>query len=143
MHYDVIYHPFPINSQYLKTWGVGSPALNVFPTENLIQTNSNGFFLKLFTVHEVVSVLCALRCHGLDAILDRPGTLCLNLMCSVFSSGSWYLFCDTLLQMKRWRFSVYHGFFYSFSRSFQLSFFIIGNFHSHSPPSPSPSNALP
>jgi len=24
-HYDVIYHPFPINSQYLKTWGVDSP----------------------------------------------------------------------------------------------------------------------
>ena len=22
--YDVIYHPFPINSQYLKTWGVDS-----------------------------------------------------------------------------------------------------------------------
>ena len=27
MPYDVIYHPFPINSQYLKTWGVDSPAL--------------------------------------------------------------------------------------------------------------------
>ena len=27
MHYDVIYRPFPINSQYLKTWGVDSPAL--------------------------------------------------------------------------------------------------------------------
>ena len=22
MHYDIIYHPFPINSQYLKTWGL-------------------------------------------------------------------------------------------------------------------------
>ena len=25
MLYDVIYHPFPINSQYLKMWGVDSP----------------------------------------------------------------------------------------------------------------------
>ena len=26
-HYDVIYHPLPTNSQYLKTWGVDSPDL--------------------------------------------------------------------------------------------------------------------
>ena len=39
-----------------------------------------------------------------------------------FSPVSWYLFCDTRSQMKRWRFSVYHIFVYSFSRSFQLSF---------------------
>ena len=25
VHYDIIYHPFPINSQYLKTCGVNSP----------------------------------------------------------------------------------------------------------------------
>ena len=25
MRYDVIYHPFPINSQYLKLWGVDIP----------------------------------------------------------------------------------------------------------------------
>lgn len=25
VRYDVIYHPFPINSQYLSTWGVDSP----------------------------------------------------------------------------------------------------------------------
>ena len=25
LHYDVIYHPLPINSQYLKSWGVDSP----------------------------------------------------------------------------------------------------------------------
>ena len=51
-----------------------------------------------------------------------------------FSSGSWYLFCDTRSQMKRWRFSVYYTFVYSFSRSFQLSFlfflYIQENFHS-------------
>ena len=29
-HYDVIDHPFPINSQYLKTWGVDSPAFTTF-----------------------------------------------------------------------------------------------------------------
>ena len=47
-----------------------------------------------------------------------------------FPPGSWYLFCDTRSQMKRWRFSVYYRFVYSFSRSFQLSFFIQENFHS-------------
>ena len=26
LHYDVIYHPFPINSQYSKMWEVDSPA---------------------------------------------------------------------------------------------------------------------
>ena len=25
VHNDVTYHPFPINSQHLKTWGVDSP----------------------------------------------------------------------------------------------------------------------
>ena len=25
VHYDVIYHPFPINCQYLNTWGCNSP----------------------------------------------------------------------------------------------------------------------
>ena len=25
VHYDIIFHPFPINSQYLKMWGVDSP----------------------------------------------------------------------------------------------------------------------
>ena len=38
----------------------------------------------LCTVHEVVTVLHGMRFHGLDAILDRPGTFCLDLMCSVF-----------------------------------------------------------
>ena len=47
-----------------------------------------------------------------------------------FSPGSWYLFCDTRSQMKRWRFSVYYRFVYSFSRNFQLSFFILEYFHS-------------
>ena len=35
LHYDVIYHPSPINSHYLNTWGVDSPAfgseLNLIP----------------------------------------------------------------------------------------------------------------
>ena len=25
VHFDVVYHPFPINSQYLKTFGVHGP----------------------------------------------------------------------------------------------------------------------
>ena len=64
-----------------------------------------------------------LRFNGLDAILDWPGTFCLDLMCSIFSPESWYLLCVTRSHMKRLRFSVYYRFVYSFSRSFQLSFF--------------------
>ena len=52
-----------------------------------------------------------------------------SILCvQFFSPGSWYLFCDTRSQIKRWRISVYHRFVYSFSRSFQLSFFIIRKF---------------
>ena len=32
LHYDVIYHPLPINSQYLKTWGVDSPGTGPWST---------------------------------------------------------------------------------------------------------------
>ena len=84
----------------------------------------------IFTVHELVTVLYALRFHGLDAILYRPGTLYLDLMSSVFLTRElvsilWLLFPD-----ERWRFSVHHRFVYSLSRSFQFSFLIIGKFHS-------------
>ena len=41
-----------------------------------------------------------------------------------FSPGSWYLFCDTRSQMKRWRFSVYYRFVYRFSRSFYIGNFL-------------------
>ena len=60
----------------------------------------------------------SLSTHGLDttrldAILERPGTFCLDLMFSVF--------LETIRsQMKRRRFSVYYRFVYSFSRSFLL-----------------------
>ena len=48
----------------------------------LRSTKENAYYSC--TVHEVVTVLYAMRFHGLDAILDRPGTLYLDLMCSVF-----------------------------------------------------------
>ena len=41
-----------------------------------------------------------------------------------FSPRSWYLFCDTRSQMKRWRFSVYYRFVYRFSRSFYIGNFL-------------------
>ena len=61
-------------------------------------------------IHKVVSVLYAMRFHGSDAILDWPGLAHFALMSCVqfFLPGSLYLFCDTLSQMKRWQFSVYH-----------------------------------
>ena len=45
-------------------------------------TKENAYYLC--TVHEVVTILYAMGFHSLDAILDRPGTFCLDLMCSVF-----------------------------------------------------------
>ena len=61
-------------------------------------------------IHKVVSILYAMRFHGSDAILDWPGLAHFALMSCVqfFLPGSLYLFCDTLSQMKRWQFSVYH-----------------------------------
>ena len=52
-------------------------------------------------VHHVVTVLYAMQFHGLDAILDRPGTLYLDLMCSVFLARElvsilWHLFTTGL-----------------------------------------------
>ena len=39
----------------------------------LRSTKENAYYSC--TVHEVVTVLYAMRFHGLDAILDQPGTL--------------------------------------------------------------------
>ena len=49
------------------------------------------------TVHEVVTVL-----YACDAILDRPGAFCLDLMCSVFLTREvvsilWHSFADETL----------------------------------------------
>ena len=54
------------------------------------------------TVHDAVTVPYAMRFHGLDAILDRPGTFCLDLMCSVFLTRElvsilWHSFTDETL----------------------------------------------
>ena len=82
----------------------------------------------LCTIHEVVTVLYAMRFHGLDALL--PGLAHFTSISCVqfFSPGSWYLFCDTRSQTKCWRFSVHYRFLYCFSRSVQSSFFYIGKF---------------
>ena len=37
-----------------------------------------------FVYHTWSSILYAVQFNGLDAILDRPGTFCLDLMCLVF-----------------------------------------------------------
>ena len=67
---------------------------------SLRSTKENAYYLC--TVHEVVTVLYAMRFHGLDAILDRPGTFCLDLMCSVFLTRElvsilWHSFTDETL----------------------------------------------
>ena len=48
----------------------------------LRSTKENAYYSC--TVHNVVTVPNAMRFHVLEAILDRPGTFCLDLMCSVF-----------------------------------------------------------
>ena len=77
----------------------------------------------IFTVHELVTVLYALRFHGLDAILYRPGTLYLDLIClQFFSLGSWYLFCDTRSQMNVGDFLFTTGLFIVFPAVFNSVF---------------------
>ena len=97
--------------------------------DNLIAFDE-GECLQSCTIHKVVSVLYAMRFHGQDPILDWTGPAHFALISCVqfFSPGSLYLFCDTRSQMKHWQFSVYHWFVYRFSRSFQLSFVIVGKF---------------
>ena len=37
VHYDIIFYPFPVNSQYLKKSGINSPALDsVFHPEEVV-----------------------------------------------------------------------------------------------------------
>ena len=56
--------------------------LSLGMTVSLCSTKENTYYSC--TAHEVVTVLYAMQFHGLDAILDWPDTLCLDLMCSVF-----------------------------------------------------------
>ena len=66
----------------------------------LLSTKENAHYVC--TVHEVVTVLYPMRFHGLDALLDWPGTFCLDLMCSVFLTRElvsilWHSFTDETL----------------------------------------------
>ena len=87
-----------------------------------ISTKENTYYLNLFAYRtEVVTVLYARQFNSLDAILDRPATFCLNLIFSFSHQGAVIYFVTLIRsQMKRWQFSVYYRFAYSFSRSFQL-----------------------
>ena len=49
----------------------------------------------MMPVHEVVTVLYAMRFHGLDAILDQLAHFASISCVQFFSPGNWYLFCDT------------------------------------------------
>ena len=49
---------------------------------SLRSTKENAYYSC--TVHDVVTVPYVMRFQGLDAVLDRPGTFCPDLMCSVF-----------------------------------------------------------
>ena len=44
VYYDVIYYPFPVNSQYLKMWGVDSPGNLHTPLLVCKQRNQNSEF---------------------------------------------------------------------------------------------------
>ena len=56
MRYDVIYHPFSTNSQYLKTWGVDSPALwNPYLASVQIKTQTKAISFYIFRVFFVLN----------------------------------------------------------------------------------------
>ena len=59
-------------------------------------TKENAYYLC--TVHGAVTVLYVMRFNGMDAIFDRPGTFCLDLMCSVFLTRELVSICDTRSQ---------------------------------------------
>ena len=58
-------------------------------------------WLFMMSVHEVVTVLYAMRFHGLDAILDQLAHFVSISCVQFFSPGNWYLFCDTRSQIKK------------------------------------------
>ena len=66
MPYDIIYHPFPFNSQYLKTWGVDSPAFRYLkgPLIKFSGTKMKGVLFCQKTVHK--------ESKGLDLIRAEP-----------------------------------------------------------------------
>ena len=55
----------------------------IFSGVNLLRSTKENAYYSC-TIHDVVTVPYAMRLHCLDAILDRPGTFCLDVMCSVF-----------------------------------------------------------
>ena len=59
IYYDVIYHPFPINSQYLKTWGIVSPV-------NILCIWSGSAFLLLFSQQSCILNHNFVRSHFLE-----------------------------------------------------------------------------
>ena len=61
MHYDVIYYPFPVNSQYLKMWGVDSPVLSISFNIEAFLIDSDEFFIS--TVRT-----CILQCLQADKV---------------------------------------------------------------------------
>jgi len=81
-------HPFNIGQKAKKkkhtdtcfsTWGTGTTCSVFFAACRRRRTHTIWVFLR--TVHEVVrTVLYEMRFHGLDAVLDRPGTFVLDLM---------------------------------------------------------------
>ena len=61
IHYDVIYPPFPINSWYLKTWGIDSPAQGLgicqpWAHAPLGFSQAHGFWLELQTEKKISSL---------------------------------------------------------------------------------------
>ena len=65
LHYDVIYHPSRINSQYLKTRGVNSPALHRIG----VHTTSDIFSCRHIVVNMVKTVLDS-GFHAVDSGLQ-------------------------------------------------------------------------
>ena len=56
VHYNIIYHPFPINSQYLKTREVDSPALwNPYLASVQIKTQTKAISFYIFRVFFVLN----------------------------------------------------------------------------------------
>ena len=48
VRYDVIYHYFPINSQYLMTWGVDSPVMALFFLQQYNRTAYYNYYFSYF-----------------------------------------------------------------------------------------------
>ena len=103
VHYDIIYHPFPINSQYLKTWGVDSPD-NVLTNDYILPGSSCSLSCDIFS--SCTAITCSPDTFTPTTSKEKSHSFLQPVQCRKTGSvsvGNWNTRCgwgNRMLQMK-------------------------------------------